>query len=53
MKTAAMSERLRNALDDNKSQSLDEGIFNESDERKASICDEQDTKRKIPGEVNI
>ncbi|XP_059622132.1 uncharacterized protein LOC132265448 isoform X2 [Phlebotomus argentipes] len=46
MKTAAMSERLRNALDDNKSQSLDEGIFNESDERKASICDEE--KRKLP-----
>ncbi|GAB0092467.1 hypothetical protein DMENIID0001_074600 [Sergentomyia squamirostris] len=46
MKTASMSERLRNALDDNKSHSLDEGIFNEADERKASICDEQDVKRK-------
>ncbi|XP_055677916.1 uncharacterized protein LOC129786747 isoform X3 [Lutzomyia longipalpis] len=51
MKTASMSERLRNALDDNKCHSLDEGIFNESDERKASICDEQqDVKRKLPAE---
>lgn len=32
MRSVALTEKLRNALQDNKSQSMDEGIFNEKDE---------------------
>lgn len=32
MRSAALTEKLKNALQDNKSQSMDEGIFNEKDE---------------------
>lgn len=34
MRSAALTEKLKNALQDNKSQSMDEGIFNEKDEHK-------------------
>lgn len=33
MRSVLLTERLKNALQDNKSQSLDEGIFNEKDEK--------------------
>lgn len=33
MRSVALTERLKNALQDNKSQSMDEGIFNEKDEQ--------------------
>lgn len=50
MRSVALTEKLKNALQDNKSQSMDEGIFNEKDERAAETVAQQGAEAPAVGE---
>lgn len=54
MRSVLLTERLKNALQDNKSQSMDEGIFNEKDEqsrRSSNIGGDEDGPSGAGSEV--